>query len=97
MNVSYGPPGHKGVTTLMAVGADDLEQTSADRAVRCASWLGAGVWLLGALTGQRTMQNVGMGATIALVGVRVATGTLGARTVPVTAPAIAPTAPLNGW
>src|SRR5512147_71251 len=96
MNVSYGPPGQKGVTTLMAVGADDLEQTTTDRAVSRASWLAAGAWLFGALTGQRTVKHIGMGATIALVGVRFAAGTLGAKRIAVsTAPV--PVAPAAGW
>ncbi len=96
MNVSYGPPGLKGVTTLMAVGDSDVELGATDRAIRRGSLIGAGAWLFGALTGQRTVRNAGMGATIALVTVGVMAGSFGNKPVLVTQPAAAPAPPASG-
>ncbi len=94
MNLSYGPPGQHGVTTLMAVGSDDVELGTADRAIRRGAWIGAGAWLLGALTGKKTLQATAMGATLALVAVGVVTGSIGNKAVLVTQPAPVPAA---GW
>jgi hypothetical protein len=61
MRVSYGPPGHKGVTRLMAVGDDD--GPPADGALLVA----AGAGILGMLLGIRSMTYAGGGAALALL------------------------------
>ncbi len=64
MQVSYGPPGHKGVTQLMAVSGDD--DPPADGALLVA----AGAGILGMLLGIRSMTYAGGGAAIALLWMR---------------------------
>jgi hypothetical protein len=81
MQVSYGSPGHRGVTDLMAVGADDLEETSADRAARNMTMLGVAVALVGVLVGSKAAKYAGAGAAVAGLAVRRSTRT---RLVPVT-------------
>jgi hypothetical protein len=74
MQVSYGPPGAKGVTQLMAVGADEHEGNVTEQAVKTGGLLAVGVWGLGLLLGSRSLQNVGMGAGLALFGVQMVAG-----------------------
>lgn len=72
MKVSYGPPAQRGVTQLMAVGAADLEDGVTDHAVKIGTAIAGGVWLLGLLAGSNTMKTAGLGAAVALLGVRYA-------------------------
>lgn len=65
MQVSYGPPGHKGVTHLMAVGADEYPPSEADRLVAFGAAAGVGLLLLGLLTGSKRAFHVGVGASLA--------------------------------
>lgn len=67
MQVSYGPPGHKGVTHLMAVGAADLEDPPAVESALVLSAIGMGI---AALFGMKTATRY---AGIATVGFGVAT------------------------
>ncbi len=89
MQVSYGPPGHKGVTQLMAVGADEMEAYPTDRAVKIGGLIATGAWALGALTGNRALEHAGFGASIGFFLVELATGGFG-RMVEVTQPAPGP-------
>jgi voltage-gated potassium channel Kch len=91
MKVSYGSPGHKGVTTLMAVGADELGESSTEEAVRIGSWGALAVAILGSVTGEETLAKAGAGAAAALFAIRLIAGRN--DTVVVTAPP-APTAGL---
>ncbi|MBT8452958.1 MAG: hypothetical protein KJO40_13400 [Deltaproteobacteria bacterium] len=70
MRISYGPPGQKGVTTMMAVGADEYGQGDLEKAVKTGGLVAVGVWGLGWLLGSKTMRNVGLGAGLALFGVQ---------------------------
>lgn len=70
MKVSFGPPGQRGVTTLMAVGADDIEESPTDRNITVGLGLGTAASLLGLLVGSSTIRNLGMGAVVALYAVR---------------------------
>ena len=83
MNVRYGSPGHKGVKTLMAVGADDLDHSPVERAVKVGGFLSVAVWGFGVLIDNETVKNVGFGAAVGLFGVQVASGVLGPRQVEV--------------
>ena len=82
MQISFGPPGYAGVTSLIAVGADELDEGVTDRTVRIGGWLAAAVWAIGAMSGNRTIANAGMGGTIALVAIRCMTRR--GMTIPVT-------------
>jgi hypothetical protein len=74
--IEYGPPGHKGVTSIMGLGALDIE----DRVIKVLPpstkplrdvMLGSGaVWLFGLVTGSNTAKNVGLGAIAAVFMVK---------------------------
>ena len=69
MRLSYGPPGHKGVTTLMAVGADEYPNPT-DRHIQAGVALSASAAVLGFLSGSRTLRDAGAGAAAALLLLR---------------------------
>ena len=69
MQVSYGPPGHKGVSHLMAVGADELPPSDTDRAVRWGGLAGAALAAFGMATGSKRAFHLGLGALAAIGGV----------------------------
>lgn len=63
-SIEYGPPGHKGVTTLMAV--SDLPAPTERNVL-----IGAiGAWAAGNLLGLPFVRNFGAGATITLLVLR---------------------------
>lgn len=72
MNISYGPPGHKGVTHLMAIGADDLDEGPADRAARIGTYVALGAIGVGVLMKSSRTRTLGIGAALALLAVRLA-------------------------
>jgi hypothetical protein len=80
MKISYGPPGQRGVTTLMAVG-DDAELASA---TKTGAWISLGVMATGWLLGSPRLADVGAGGAIALIALRVLTKP---KPIPVTQPA----------
>lgn len=61
MQVSYGPPGHRGVTHLMAVGADDDPKPAAVESGLMISALAMGV---ASLLGARSIAKVCGYATV---------------------------------
>lgn len=63
MHLAYGPPGHKGVTHLMAVGADDLTPSPIERTVKLAGGASLAVLLLGLLARKPRLVNMGLGGT----------------------------------
>jgi hypothetical protein len=79
MQVSYGPPGHKGVTTLMAVGASELEQSPTDAAVSKGIAISFGAMLIGVLVGSNTIKKMAAGAAIGLFGAKLASGAYGSK------------------
>jgi hypothetical protein len=68
MQVSYGPPGHKGVTHLMAVGADD-DASSAEPVVQNAMVLSAAAAGLGLLLGSKTLRTAGLAGVLVALGI----------------------------
>ena len=97
MQVSYGPPGQRGVTTMMAIGADDIGDSLTDQAVQRGALLAAGAWALGELGGNRPLANVALGGLLALFGVMAWTRCQGVSvTQPAPAPAPIPVVP-TGW
>jgi len=62
----YGPPGHKGVTSIMGLGADDIEPAPYQRSNRTVGLVAVGVWALGALSGNQKLRDFGFGAGMAL-------------------------------
>lgn len=67
MRIAYGPPGHKGVTHLMAVGADEYPPSQAEELVGMGAVASAGLLLVGILTGRRRVFDVALGAAIATI------------------------------
>ena len=74
MKVSYGPPGHRGVTQLMAVGADDFELNKTEKMVKTGGLIAIGIWGLGMIMGSNTVKNIGFGGALALFGVQAVSG-----------------------
>lgn len=70
MKVSYGEPGNRGVTTLMAVGADDIDNTAAEAALNKGTVVALAASAVGFLLGIKTVRNMGLGGALALYGVR---------------------------
>lgn len=87
--ISYGPPGHKGVSRLVAVGDADYDGKT-DQAVKTGTYLAGVAVLAGVMIGSRTIRNLGAGAALALMGVRLASKPK--QVVQATAPA-----PSSGW
>ena len=71
--IEHGPPGHKGVDTIMGVGhvGDDelAELDRVDDALSKATWAGIGIWVLGVAIDKPTVRGAGIGAVaVALIG-----------------------------
>jgi hypothetical protein len=79
MQVSYGPPGHKGVTTLMAVGASELEQSQADAALSRGITISFAAFVVGALVGSTMLKAMAAGSWIGLFGAKLASGAYGSK------------------
>lgn len=82
MQISYGEPGHRGVTHLMAVGADEYGSTDTAKVVKYGGMAAGLAAVIGALTNRPALSNIGLGATAALIAVHLASTR--ARTVSVT-------------
>jgi hypothetical protein len=103
MRVSYGPPATRGVTHLMAVGADDVDQSPTDQAIHKGMMLSVGGLVLGALFNMPKISTLAAGGALALLAVRVVSGAAGGQVavtasapVPVSPAAAAPAA-TSGW
>ena len=67
MQISYGPPGARGVTQLMAVGGDDDPADNREtRGVLVGALLAVGA---GFLMGSKTIKQIGIGAAIGAIAV----------------------------
>jgi hypothetical protein len=67
IHVSYGPPGERGVTSIMGLGADEVAALSdkTDKALEKAGWIGVGIWSLGFLLNKKRLRDLGAGAAAA--------------------------------
>lgn len=89
MQIAYGPPGQRGVTTLMAVGADELgAETPTEKAVRTGRWLALAIGIAGAVMKAPRARDVGLGAAGALFIIHACADR--STTVQVTTPAPGP-------
>lgn len=79
MQVHYGPPGHRGVTHLVAVGADDYASDT-DQAVSRGTLIAGAVFAAGVVSGNRTLRGLGAGGALALLLVRAASAKPRAKT-----------------
>ena len=71
MTVRYGPPGAKGVTSLMAVGADEYE-SALGPALKLGGLAALALWGVGAWMKSQTAKNIGVGAGLALLALSLA-------------------------
>lgn len=75
LDLAFGPPAHRGVTTLMSVGADDPATPTAvgtplDDYTRKGIWVAGAVAAAGVVFGSGLLRNVGLGGAAALLGAR---------------------------
>lgn len=91
MQVAYGPPGQRGVTTLMAVGSDELGDTPTESAVRSGFWYALAIAGVGVLAKSPAIFYGASGAAITLAMLRMCTDQT--AVIPVTTPAPA----AAGW
>lgn len=75
IHVSYGPPGARGVSTLLGLGADEVAalEDKRDKALVRAGWIGVGLWGVGLLLNRKRIRDVGMGGALASFLVRYVT------------------------
>jgi hypothetical protein len=66
MQVSFGTPGHQGVTHLMAVGADEYPPGPVEAAIKVGGMVGAAVLIFGLATKNTRARHFGAGATVAM-------------------------------
>lgn len=76
MQVKYGPPGHKGVTQIMGLGATGPVATSValipkDKSMRYTGLLAIATWVGGAVMGSNTAKNIGIGGLLAVAYIQV--------------------------
>ena len=67
VTMEYGPPGHKGVTSIMGIGATDIEPTSYGSSLVRVGVLAGALWVAGGVIGSNTLKNVGLGGAGALL------------------------------
>ena len=65
VEITYGPPGVRGVTQLMAVGADDFESSKAEQATMWGGFAAVGVWAYAQATKNKQVGHVAFGAAVA--------------------------------
>jgi hypothetical protein len=70
--VSFGPPAPQGVTSIMGLGADEVDALTGklEKTLERAGWISIGVWALGVITNKRTLRAMGVGGAAAAFGVR---------------------------
>jgi hypothetical protein len=91
MRVEYGPPGHKGVTQIMGLGATP-SIAMIDKNHRNVGLLALATWVGGVVAGSDTARNIGIGGLLAVVYVQVL-----ARREEAAAPAPLPPIDVQGW
>ena len=65
--MEYGPPGHKGVTSIMGIGAADIEPTNYGASLMRVGVLAGVLWVAGGIIGSNTLKNIGIGGAGALL------------------------------
>lgn len=94
MQVAHGPPGASGVTTLMSVGADDIEgygQVELHRAARTVGIISAGAWIYAWSAKNQGLKKIAMGVALASFVVEL----ISRPRPPAPAPAMLPSRPIN--
>jgi hypothetical protein len=71
MQVSYGPPGHKGVTQIMGLGAIELPEGPGliprEKPNRITGGIALAATAFGLVTGSSTARNLGLGGLAAIL------------------------------
>lgn len=68
--VEYGPPGHKGVQSIMGIGSADLEATEQDTNMMKVGGGAVALWVAGTLTGIAALKQIGIGAGLAVAALK---------------------------
>ena len=68
--VEYGPPGHKGVQSIMGIGSADLEMTDTQTDMAKVGGGAVALWLVGSLSGVDAFKQIGLGAGLAVVALQ---------------------------
>ena len=70
VHIAYGGPGIKGVSSIMGIGADDVEPHPATELLRKAAWLGVALWGIGVVVNKPALRGAGLGAAAVGFGVK---------------------------
>lgn len=65
--MEYGPPGLKGVTQIMGIGADDIEPSTHENSMKTVGIGAAAIFALGIVAGNKNAQQFGLGAGAAIL------------------------------
>ena len=68
--VEYGPPGHKGIESIMGIGSTDLEQTDSGADLMKVGGGAVALWVAGTLTGMNSLKQIGFGAGLAVAAIK---------------------------
>lgn len=100
MKINYGPPGHKGVTSIMGIGdTDEVEKILAlppDRPLKIVTVASMATWALGAATGRKDLQTLGLGASFAAFAIQMLQKRQETKQTEATLEAVIPT-DVQGW
>ena len=72
MHIAHGPPGASGVTSLMSVGADDIEgfgEREVHKTARTVGLLSTAMWIYGWSTNDPKLKKMGLGVGLAALAV----------------------------
>lgn len=70
VRVAYGPPGQKGVTTIVGLGAEDTEAHPAEKMLGRAGWIGIAIWAAGVVFNRAQLRGAGLGVAATGFGVK---------------------------
>lgn len=72
VHVSWGPPGVRGVDTIMGLGADEVDalQSATDKALHRAGLWSLGAWAVGVVTNRKALRYAGLGGALVAWGVK---------------------------
>lgn len=96
VRIAYGPPGQKGVTTIVGLGAADVEPHPAERMLGRAAWVGIGIWAIGVVLNRPQLRGAGLGVAATGFGVKYLSNRELAQLPPVLTGEKTP-APTSGW
>lgn len=72
VHVSWGPPGVRGVDTIIGLGADEVDalQSATDAALTKAGWVSLAAWAIGVVANKKALRHAGLGGALVAFGVK---------------------------